>query len=69
METNVTTIMAFAHKHGLSMIRCGPLPLEVELCCRKKLLIVNCVCKMCADEMIDDEIHFLLECQLYDDLR
>ena len=69
VETYVTTIMPFAHKRGLAMLRCGSLPLEVELGRRKKLLLENRICKMCTDEKIEDEIHFLLECPLYDDLR
>lgn len=68
-ETYVTSPMSFAHKKHLAMLRCGSLPLEIELGRRTNVPLEERICKLCNNENIENEVHVLLECPLYDDIR
>ena len=41
----------------------------IELGRHKKLSVEERVCKKCNNNAVEDEIHFLCECPMYDDLR
>ena len=43
--------------------------LMIELGRHKKLCVEEGVCKKCNNNAVEDEIHFLCECPMYDDLR
>jgi hypothetical protein len=68
-ETYVVTIMPFIYRQCIAKLRCGSLPLEIELGRRNGTPLEDRQCKMCAVNRVESEIHLLLECQLYDDLR
>jgi len=69
VETYVTNLMSFSERQCLAKLRSGSLPLEVELGRRSGTPIGERTCKLCSENKIEDEVHFLLECELYDDLR
>ncbi len=69
VETYVSTIMPFSYRQSLAKLRCGSLPLEIELGRRNGTPLVNRTCKMCTENKVENEIHLLLECPLYDDIR
>ena len=52
-------------------LRCGVLPLHIELGrrCRPKKPLEERVCTLCNSGKIEDEIHFLTECDLNVDIR
>ena len=68
VETYVTNMMSFSERQCLAKLRSGSLPLE-ELGRRSGTPIGGRTCKLCSENKIEDEVHFLLECELYDDLR
>ena len=68
VETYVTTRMPFAHRKNLAMLRCGSLPIMVELGRRQKVPLGERLCTLCNND-IEDEVHLLLQCPIYDDLR
>ena len=69
VENYVTTFMPFSHRQKLAMLRCGSLPLEIEVGRRKNIALQDRKCKMCTLNTVENEIHLLLECPLYDDIR
>ena len=50
-------------------MRCGCLPLEVELGQRNGTPLEEQTGKLCLGNKVEDEVHLLLECQMCDDLR
>ena len=58
------------HRRILAMFRCGNLPLYIETgrFARPKIPVNERTCFHCKD-VVENEIHFLLECPLYDDIR
>ena len=52
------------------MFRCGNLPLHVETgrFARPKLPVEQRTCYHCIDS-VEDELHFLIDCPFYDDMR
>ena len=55
----------------LAMLRCGTLPLHVETgrWCRPSKPLDQRLCMFCNQNTIENEVHFLIECDLYNDLR
>ena len=53
----------------LAKLRTGTLPLEVEVGRYKKKPLDMRLCSLCSSNQIEDETHFLIDCQFYDDLR
>ena len=58
-------------KKIFSMLRAGSLPLEIEKGRHHNppVPLNERVCKVCTSGVIEDEIHFIMDCSLYDDLR
>ena len=50
-------------------LRCGVLPLEIETGRYYKVELENRKCKLCNLDEVENEIHFLTKCPLYDDFR
>ena len=48
--------------------RCGILPLQIEVGCYRNIELSNRICQVCNSE-VEDEIHFLLSCDAYAELR
>ncbi len=55
----------------LSKLRRGTLPLQVELgrFARPKVALEERICHCCNTNSVEDEVHFLVVCPLYSDLR
>lgn len=68
-ETYITTAMPFHHRQKLAMLRLGCLPIQVELGRRNHIPLHLRICRQCDMNTIEDEVHLLLECPLYDDIR
>lgn len=68
MDCNELKYRVDCLKH-LAMLRYGSLPLEIELGRRNGTPLDERLCKMCNHQSIENEIHVLLQCPLYDDLR
>ena len=69
VEFYVTTSMPFHHRQSLAMLRTGCLPIAIETGRHHAIPLDERVCKLCNMQCIEDEVHFLLGCSLYDDLR
>ena len=53
----------------MSQFRLGNLPLEIEVGRFRDIPLCNRICQMCAKNTVEDEIHFLCECESYIDYR
>ena len=53
----------------LTRLRCGSLPLKIETGRYKKEPLPTRICTLCSQNNIENEIHFLVDCDFYDDLR
>ena len=53
----------------LAQFRCGILPLNLEMGRFRGLQENERICEMCSNNMIESEMHFLLECDAYIDIR
>ncbi len=61
--------MSKEHRKGIARLRSGTFPLQIELGRYKKIPLDQRLCKFCKADCIENEIHFLLDCELYEDLR
>ena len=72
LETELYVKLAIQrdHRRILAMFRCGNLPLHVETgrFARPKLSVEQRTCFHCIDS-VEDELHFLIDCPFYDDMR
>ena len=68
VETYVTSRMPFMHRRSLAMLRCGSLPIQIELGRRQNVPLAERLCTLCHNG-VEDETHILLQCPIYDDLR
>jgi hypothetical protein len=57
------------HRSLLSQLRLGILPLEIETGRWKSIDEPNRLCKLCSSDKVENEHHFLFECQPYSLLR
>ena len=55
----------------LSMLRCGTSPLHVETgrWCRPVKPLDQRICTYCNQNEIENEVHFFIECDIYDDFK
>ena len=53
----------------LAKFRSGTLPIAIETGRYQGIQLEDRICKFCATNKIEDEIHVLVECDLYKDLR
>ena len=65
VEKYVTTLIPFQYRQQQAMLRCGSLPIEIELGRRKEIPLQNRICKMCDMDCIENEVHLLLACPVY----
>ena len=54
---------------AFTKLRCGVLPLEIETGRYSNVKYDERLCKLCNKGKVENEEHFLLECELYEDLR
>ena len=65
-------VRSFMPKHQRSVFskfRCGILPLHIETGRYSGLAVEDRICEFCTSNEVEDELHFLCSCSLYDDLR
>ena len=66
----VTTPLLKSHRSVVAKLMCGTSNLEIERGRHKKIPRENRICILCQNmEVEDDEVHFILKCPFYDDLR
>ena len=53
----------------MSQLRLGILPLEIETGRWKSIEVENRLCKLCSLNRVEDEYHFLFDCEVYSDDR
>ena len=70
-EDYVNISMDRSHRRILARFRSGSLPLFIETgrYAKPKVPLNERKCKFCSAEMVEDELHFLLGCDFYSDLR
>ena len=70
-ENYVTSLMERPHRSIFSKLRCGTLPLEIEVgrFAKPKVPLDQRICRFCDSNSIEDEVHFLINCSFYSDLR
>ena len=59
------------HRRVLSRFRSGCLPLHIETgrYAKPKVPLNERICKFCTEGNVEDEMHFLLHCEFYSDIR
>ena len=67
-ECYVYTVMPKSHRSALAQFRCGTAPIRIETGRYEGLPEEERICKIC-NLKVESEMHVLLECNLYDDLR
>ena len=65
----LTTIKNRTHRVLLSKLRLGVLPLEIEIGRRTGVARENRLCKLCNTNKVEDEIHFIFECNALQSYR
>ena len=68
VETYVKCLMPRAHRRALSKFRCGVAPIRVETGRYERLPVPERICFLCKT-CVEDELHVLLICPLYSELR
>ena len=58
-----------SHRSLLAQIRSGTLPLEIETGRFRGTKLEQRICKLCDDDQIESEIHFILLCKRYSKSR
>ena len=67
-EHYVNTVMPYGHRSALAKFRCGVAPIRVETGRYERLDLNERICPVCTHG-IEDEMHVLLYCYLYNDVR
>ena len=67
-ECYVFTIMPKCHRSALAQFRCGTATLRIETGRYEGTPVEQRFCLFCKDK-VEDEIHALLDCPLYNDVR
>ena len=68
-ETYLKLNICKAERSHLAQFRCAVLPLKIETGRFLGLNVEDRLCQVCDQNAVENEIHFLLHCTLYDDLR
>ena len=70
-EPYVKLNMDRSHRRVLAKFRSGSLPLHIETgrYSKPKVPLNERTCKFCSQNAIEDEIHFLMDCEFYSDIR
>ena len=61
--------MSRYYRSVLAQFRLGILPIRVETGRFKNLELKDRLCEVCTTQQIEDEMHLLCQCPLYDELR
>ena len=68
-EPYVSRMMSRSCRSFMAQFRCGILPLKVETGPYQNIPVEFRLCIFCNDNVCESEVHFLLHCNLYNDLR
>ena len=70
-ESYVKLNLDRSHRRVLAKFRSGSLPLHIETgrYSKPKVPLNERICKFCSQNAIEDEIHFLMDCDFYSDIR
>ena len=68
-EDYVVQNMPRNYRQLLSKLRCDTLPIAVETGRYEGKLLNDRVCKFCDSGAVEDEVHIMMNCQMYDDLQ
>jgi hypothetical protein len=67
-EPYLTSCVKQIHRKALAKFRCGVAPLAIETGRYRQVPLMNRKCFNCSDN-VEDELHVLMVCPVYDDLR
>ena len=56
-------------RSAFAKLRCGVLPIEVETGRYRNTPLQQRTCKICDSNQVEDEVHFLINCPAYTDIR
>jgi len=62
-------ILPVKHRSAFSKFRLGVAPIRIETGRYEGLRLENRICPFCADITVESELHVLINCKLYSDLR
>lgn len=70
-EPYVTCNIPRSFRRALAAFRCGSLPLAVEIgrFSKPKIPLHERLCEFCDRSEVEDELHFLIKCPFYNDIR
>lgn len=70
-ESYIYTVVNFKHRQTLAKFRCGNLKLKIETgrYSRPPLALHERKCILCQSGLVEDERHFLIDCEFYSDIR
>ena len=67
-ECYVFTTMPRCHRSAMAQIRCGTAPIRLETGRYEGIPVEQRTCPLCK-EAVEDELHIILECPVYNDVR
>ena len=65
LQVNITK----TERSHLAQFRCAVLPLKIEMGRFSGLSVEDRICQVCNENAMEDELHFLFHCQIYNDIR
>ena len=68
-NTYVTMNLSISARSKLAKMRTGTFPINIELGRYRNIPIENRLCETCDQKHIENETHFLLNCDAYNNLR
>ena len=61
--------MSKYYRYVLAKLCCGVLPLRVDTCGFSSIALDERICEFCQLNEVEDELHFICKCTMYNDLR
>ena len=61
-------LLPYKHRSALAKFRCGVAPIRLETGRYERLAVNNRICPLCNRE-VENEVHVLLKCPQYTDIR
>ena len=68
-ESYLNMRLTLSQRRALASLRCGVAPLRIETGRYSQLPVNDRICEMCDSGNVENEKHFLMSCNLYDDIR
>ena len=68
-EHYVSKVWNKAHRSALAKFRSGTAPRRLETGRIEKLPLNERLCPFCEEQIVEDELHVVLKCHIYEDLR